>query len=137
MITSRLKTIFALSIPLFIAHGVEEILTGFYNLDAWDEWIFGLLPFASIHEAMFVTFQAMLWLLLIVAFILLLGERQRFYMLALLGVIFVFELHHPIKALIAGGYYPGLVTSLAFPILAFLFWREWLRNFARMRAANI
>lgn len=129
MITPRLKYIFGASIPLFILHGTEELLTGFYNLDQWDEWIFGLLPFVSIHQAMFATFQFMLWLLLIVAFILLLGERWRFYMLTLLGVTFVFELHHPIKALIAGGYYPGLLTSLLFPVVAFLFWREWLRVF--------
>ena len=131
MITSRLKWIFGLSIPFFIAHGIEEYLTGFYNLDQWDEWIFGLLPFASIHQAMFATFQVMLWVLLVIAFFLLLSERARFYTSVLVGIIYLFELHHPIKALLAGGYYPGLITSLAFPILAFLFWREWLRNFAK------
>lgn len=132
MITSRLKLIFGLSIPFFIAHGVEEYLTGFYNLDKWDEWIFGLLPFVSTHQAMFATFQVMLWLLLIVALVLFLGERWRFYMLALLGVIFIFELHHPVKALLTGGYYPGLVTSLAFPFLAYFFWREWLKNYRKI-----
>jgi hypothetical protein len=96
MITSKLKYIFGLSIPLFIAHGIEEYLTGFYNLDQWDEWIFGLLPFASIHQAMFATFQAMLWLLLIVALLLLTSERMRLYVLALAGFIYLFELHHPI-----------------------------------------
>lgn len=130
MITSRLKLIFGLSIPLFIAHGIEEFTTHFYNTDAWDQAIFGnLFINLSTHGATFVTFQIMLWLLLIVAFLLLLGEHWRFYMLALLGIIFVYELHHPIKALLAGGYYPGLITSLVFPILAFLFWREWLRIF--------
>ncbi len=128
MISPRLKFIFGVSIPLFILHGTEEFLTGFYNLDQWDEWIFGLLPFVSTHQAMFATFQFMFWLLLAISLILFLGERQRFYMLAILGVIFVFELHHPIKALLAGGYYPGLVTSLGFPVLAFFFWREWLRG---------
>lgn len=128
MISSRLKTIFALSIPVFIAHGIEEYFTGFYNLDHWDEWIFGLLPFTSIHEAMFATFQVMFWLLLIVSLLLLLSEKMRFHMLAFVGVIYIFELHHPIKALLAGGYYPGLITSLAFPIIAFLFWKEWLRT---------
>ena len=31
MISTRLKNIFALSIPVFIAHGPEEYFTGFYN----------------------------------------------------------------------------------------------------------
>lgn len=127
MITKRLKLIFGLSIPLFVAHGVEEIMTGFYNLDQWDEWIFGLLPLTSVHEAMFVTFQVMLWLLLLVSFVLLLGERWRFRTLALIGVIYVFELHHVIKAVSAGGYYPGLITALLFPIFAYFFWSEWLK----------
>ena len=127
MITQKLKTIFGLSVPLFVAHGIEEILTGFYNLDAWDEWIFWLLPFTSIHQAMFVTFQVMLWTLLFVSFVMLLSERWRFRMTALVGVIYVFELHHLIKAILAGGYYPGLITSLAFPVIAFFFWKEWLR----------
>jgi hypothetical protein len=131
MITPRLKLIFGLSIPLFIAHGIEEYLTGFYNLDQWDEWIFGLFSFASTHQAMFATFQVMFWILLIIAFLLLLDERTRFYTLGLLGVIYIFELHHPVKALLVGGYYPGLVTSLAFPFLAYFFWREWQRNFPK------
>jgi hypothetical protein len=127
MITHRLKYIFAASIPVFILHGIEEYFTGFYNLDKLDEWIFGLLPFVSIHQAMFATFQIMFWLLLIVSLLLLLNERAQFYILGLAGVIYVFELHHPIKALLTGGYYPGLITSLVFPIIAFLFWKEWLR----------
>jgi hypothetical protein len=132
MITSKLKYIFGLSIPLFIAHGIEEYLTGFYNLDQWDEWIFGLLPFASIHQAMFATFQAMLWLLLIVALLLLTSERMRLYVLALAGFIYLFELHHPIKAILAGGYYPGLMTSLLFPVVAYLFWKEWYQNYKKI-----
>ncbi len=129
MITSRLKFIFALSIPLFVAHGLEEIHTGFYNLDQWDEWVFGLLPFTSTHQAMFVTFQVMMWLALIAFLFSLLGERVRLYLLGFVGVIYIFELHHPIKALLAGGYYPGLITSLVFPILAYFFWMEWLKNY--------
>ncbi len=129
MITSRLKTIFALSIPLFIAHGIEEILTGFYAVDAWDAYLFQ--PFAQLplHGVMFVTFQLMLWLLLVVFLVLLLGEKWRFRLLAVIGVVYIFELHHPIKALLAGGYYPGLITSLLFPILAFFFWKEWIKNY--------
>lgn len=128
MITNKLKYIFALSIPLFMAHGVEEYLTGFYNLDQWDEWIFGLLPFTSIHQAMFATFQMMFWLLLLVSLILLFSERTRLYALGLVGVIYIFELHHLVKALLVGGYYPGLITALAFSIVAFFFWREFIKN---------
>ena len=129
MISPHLKTIFALSIPVFIAHGIEEYLTGFYNLDQWDEWIFGLLPFTSIHQSMFATFQVMFWLLLIVSLLLLLNEKVRFYLLAIVGIIYLFELHHIFKAVFAWSYYPGLITALAFPVFVVLFWKEWFRSF--------
>ena len=127
MITTRLKVLFALSIPLFIVHGIEEILTGFYAVDAWDQFLF--TPFATLspHGVMFVTFQLMFWLLLVVSLVLLSGEHWRLRMLGIIGLVYVFELHHPIKAILAGGYYPGLITSLFFPVLAYFFWKEWLR----------
>jgi hypothetical protein len=128
MITTRLKAIFALSIPLFIAHGIEEIMTGFYSVDAWDVYLFQPFAQLSLHGVMFVTFQLMFWLLLVVSLVLLSGERWRFRMLGIIGVVYIFELHHIIKAVLAGGYYPGLITSLLFPIFAYFFWKEWIRN---------
>ena len=128
MVSTRLKKIFALSIPLFIAHGTEEFVTHFYDTDAWDQAIFGnLFGNLSTHGATFVTFQIMLWLLLIISFLLLLGEKWQFRILAIAGVIYIYELHHIIKAVSVGGYYPGLITALAFPIVAYFFWREWFR----------
>jgi hypothetical protein len=132
MISKKLTTIFALSIPLFILHGIEEIATGFYNHGGWDEFLFAhqLTDAFSAYGAEFIIFQVMMLLLLVVAFLLLLGEHVRFYMLALLGVLYVFEFHHVIRAVLAGGYYPGLVTSLIFPFFAYFFWKEWIRLYA-------
>lgn len=124
--SNKLKTLFQISIGLFIAHGTEEYITGFYNLDAWDEWIFGLLPFTTIHQAMFATFQVMFWFLLIISLLLLTGKKWQFRLLAIIGVVYVFELHHIIKAVLAFSYYPGLITALGFPILAYFYWKELL-----------
>lgn len=129
MVSTRLKNIFALSIPLFIAHGIEEFATHFYDTDAWDQAIFGnLFGNLSTHGATFITFQIMLWLLLIISFLLLLGEKWQFRILAIAGVIYIYELHHIIKAVSVGGYYPGLVTALVFPVIAYFFWMEWFRS---------
>lgn len=135
MISTKLKTIFALSIPLFIAHGIEEILTGFYQVDAWDQALFAPLASLSVHGAMFVTFQFMLWLLLAVGLLMLQSERMRLYVLGVAGVVYLFELHHIVKAILAGGYYPGLITALLFPPLAYLFWKEWVRNYQLLKKA--
>lgn len=128
MISNKLKTIFALSIPLFIAHGIEEFATHFYDTDAWDQAIFGnLFGNLSTHGATFVTFQVMLWLLLIVSYLLISSEQWRFRLMFILGIIFIYELHHLYKAVMLGGYYPGLVTALLFPVIGYFYWRELLR----------
>lgn len=131
MISPRLRWIFGLSIPLFILHGIEEYVTHFYDIDAHDQAIFGILSGLSNHGATFVTFQVMLWLLLIISFLLLLGPKWQFNVLALAGLVYLYETHHIYKAIMAGGYYPGLYTAFPFLIVAFFFWREWLRIFWR------
>jgi len=126
--TSKLRNIFGLSILLFIAHGIEEFLTHFYETDAWDQAIFGsLFGNLSTHGATFVTFQVMFWLLLTISFLLLMGEKWQFRILAIAGLIYIYELHHIIKAVSEWGYYPGLITALAFPFIAILFWKEWFK----------
>lgn len=127
MITNKLKSIFAISVPVFILHGIEEFITHFYDIDTHDQAIFGLLSPLSMHGATFVTFQIMFWLLLIISFLLLMGDKYQFNTLAFVGVIYVYEFHHIIKAISVGGYYPGLYTSFIFPFLTILFWREWLK----------
>jgi len=124
MISSKLKNIFGLSIPLFIAHGLEEYLTSFYNIDPHSLFVFH--PFADmpIHQATFLLFQIMIWLLFGVAFLLLSGPKWQMRLMILLGLGYVYEMHHIIKALYVGGYYPGLITALGFPVIAFFFWRE-------------
>lgn len=134
MITNKLKYLFGLSILLFIAHGIEEISTGFYSVDAWDQFLFATyFSSLSASEAMFITFQIMIWLFFVGVFLLLLSERIRLYILALVGVIYLYELHHPIEAFVAGGYYPGLMTSLPFPVVAFFFWKEWIKNYKTIK----
>ena len=127
MISNKLKNIFALSIPLFIAHGIEEFLTHFYDIDAHDQAIFGLLSSLSNHGATFVVFQIMLWLLLIVSYLLISSEQWRFRLMFIPGIIFIYELHHLYKAVMLGGYYPGLVTALLFPVIGYFYWKELLK----------
>lgn len=127
MITRKLKLIFGLSVPIFIAHGIEEFVTHFYDSDSHSQAIFGIFSSLSNHGATFAVFQIMLWLLLIVGLLLILGGRWQFYTFSIIGVVYIYELHHIIKALTTKGYYPGLYTSLAFPIIGTLFWLEWIK----------
>ncbi len=129
MISQRLKNIFVLSIPVFIAHGLEEYLTGFYNTDSHIKFIFGYLNTLPNPQATFLLFQIMLWLALIVFAFLISNGKWRLGLMVIPGLIYIYELHHIFKAFSVGKYYPGLITALVFPIIVFLFWKELLKNY--------
>ena len=129
MITSKLKNIFLLSIPLFIAHGLEEILTGFYNVDSHVAFMFGKLATMPTTQALFILFQIMIWLILIIGYLLLLGPKWQLRLMFIPGIVFIYELQHLYKAFEVDGYYPGLITAVPLYIVGFLFWKELIKNY--------
>ena len=129
MITQKLKTIFYISIPLFIAHGLEEYFNGFYNIDWSTKLIFGFLNDMPVPQATFLVFQIMLWLVLIVFALLISSEKWRMRLMFVPAIIFLVELHHPWSVITSGGYYPGAVTAVPLLIIGFLYWKELIKNF--------
>ncbi|MBI4118344.1 MAG: HXXEE domain-containing protein [Parcubacteria group bacterium] len=129
MISQKLKTIFYISIPLFIAHGLEEYVTGFYNIDPIFKFFFSYFDAMSIPQATFLLFQIMLWLTLILLALVITNAKWQLWLLGFVGLIYIFELHHFFEALRFGEYYPGMVTATAFPVIGFLFWKELIKNF--------
>ena len=125
--TTKLQKLFLLSIPLFIAHGLEEILTGFYNIDSQVDFWFGGLNSLPTPQATFILFQIMIWLILIIGYLLLLGPKWQLRLMFIPGMVFVYELYHLYKAVMVGGYYPGLITALLFPVIGDFYWRELLK----------
>lgn len=129
MISQKLKTIFFISIPVFVAHGLEEYFNGFYNADPIFKFFFHYFDAMPIPQATFLLFQIMLWVALIIFAFLLLSEKWRLRLMIIPGLIYILELHHFLEALVSAGYYPGAITAIAFPIIGFLFWKELLKNF--------
>ena len=129
MISQKLKTIFFISIPFFIAHGLEEFFNSFYNIDWSTKIVFGFLNEMSVPQATFLVFQIMLWLALIVFALLISNEKWRLRLMLLPGIIFLVELHHPWSVIASLDYYPGAITSIPLLIIGFLFWKELLKNF--------
>ena len=125
---SRLKKIFLASALLFIAHGIEEYLTGFYQVDPQFAFIFKPLFSMSVPQASFLLFQITLGITFILTAILLINEKWRIRLLILPGFFLFYEVHHIIRALGDGGYYPGLVTAILLPVLGIVFWKELLVN---------
>ena len=128
MISSKLKKLFYISIPLLIIHGLEELFNGFYNIDWSTKLVFGFLYEMPVPQATFWVFQIMLWLALIVVAFLIASEKWRSRLMLLPGIIFIVELHHPWSAITSWGYYPGLISSIPVLIIGFLFWKELLAN---------
>ncbi|MDQ3075790.1 MAG: HXXEE domain-containing protein [bacterium] len=129
MITQKLKNIFLLSTFLLILHGLEEIFTGFYKNDSHVAFIFGKLATLPTMQALFILFQIMLWLMLVISYLFLLGPKWHLRLMFIPGLVFVYELHHLYQALSVGGYYPGLLTAIPIYITGFFFWRELLKNY--------
>ena len=128
--SQKLKILFYISIPLFVIHGLEEILNGFYNVDWSTKLAFGFLYGMPVPQATFWVFQIMLWLTLIVFAFLISSEKWRLRLMFLPGIIFIVELHHLWSAITSWSYYPGLISSIPVLIIGFLFWKELLKNFA-------
>jgi hypothetical protein len=129
--SDRLKKLFLFSTFLWIAHGVEELATGLYAVDSHVHFMFGFVNSLTPIHAAFLVFQFMLWLMLVLAYLLMLGPKWQLRLMIIPGLVLVYELHHWYKAIEVGGYYPGLITALAFPIVAFFFWKELVTNFKR------
>ncbi len=66
----------------------------------------------------------------VVSFFLVLSEQWRLRMMAVLGVVYIVELHHVAQAVIEWSYYPGLITAIPPVIIGFFFWRELKKIYA-------
>ncbi len=122
---NKFELIFLVLTSVFIIHGLEEYLTEFYKIDWSYRLIFGNL---SDIPQIFLAYQASLWLLLLLTYVLLKRGKRISWLLIVLGVMSVFELQHVYAAIVSQSYYPGLITSLFFPIVGFFFWKELLKK---------
>ena len=123
MLTKKTKILFlALSI-LFVFHGIEEYITGFYNIDKIFQQVFWFIGGMTVSQASFLIFQIFFWLLLLVVNILLFFPKSNFLVYFFL-LITIFELHHLLESLINWSYYPGLFTSILFPVLGYLIYKN-------------
>ena len=132
MISTKLKKIILFTLLLIYAHGIEEMLMGFWKVDSvvmtWNKYL------TSIPQAVYYASHIPFWFFVTSIFFLILGGKWTLRVLALFGVIFVFELHHVFGAIfISHGYYPGLITAIFYPVVGFFYWKELLNNFNENR----
>lgn len=123
MNSNKLRRIFGLSIPVFVIHGLEEYFHEFYNIDSHVEFV--LMGFGS-YQIAFLIFQLVFWLSLVLASIFF--QRLPRAVIVLIGLVYIYELSHLIKAIEVGGYYPGLISASVLYIAAFFYLKELAKN---------
>ena len=124
-----MQKIFLLSIVLFIVHGIEELATGFYNVD----WSF-LLVFGKLGgnlSVIFIIYQLILYILLWLAYTLVARGKWVRVLSSIVGSVMLLELQHLYEVVVTGKYYPGAYTAVLFPIVGFFFWKELVNNYKK------
>jgi len=125
MISQKLINIFAFSIPVFISHGLEEYFTGLYNFDSFYQ------SFSNPKMVFVIVVLVLGNVSLIIAYTLVRKNKWVFGLSVALGLLLIFELTHVYEAVKLGGYYPGLITFFAFPIIAIFLGKELLNNYKK------
>lgn len=126
MASRKLKTIFLISLLLIYLHGFEEIIVGFSSSDSFI--MYGSRYFGTTPEVFYWIFHIIYWLLLPILFILFHSKRVGLFLMTLFSIVFIFELHHILKAIVAGDYYPGAITAIFYPIIGFFFWKQLIKD---------
>ena len=125
----KLKFLLLVVIILFYLHGIEEILTNFYLTDPLNRYFAN--KFQIDLRIPYYSFNIALWVILPFCYFLFSNKNWIKGLLGIIGVVMIFEFDHLIRAVMAWSYYPGLYTSLLFPVLSIFYWKEyfqWLKN---------
>jgi len=130
MLPKRFQLILLISLLLNYLHGLECVIAKFYEIQP--DFYFFTEYFHSIHEGVYFVLHGSFWVYILLAYLLLKGGKWVFIPLALYGTIFVSEIHHFVRGVMIMKYYPGLVTSLFFPIVGIFYWTEVVRLWRKM-----
>lgn len=136
MVSQRLRKILLISIFVFFFHGIEEYLTGFYNIDSTFRAFVVLFDPMSLPQDTFLLLQATVLLLLLMLFLVTSSNKKTtLSLMTLVGVAYVLESSHFIEAIKVRGYYPGLITAFLFIPIGFYFWNELIKEWRKALVA--
>ena len=121
MISQKLKNIFAISIPIFIIHGLEEYFTGLYAVDPFYQL------FSNPKLIFVIIVLIFLNIILVISYILIQKNKWTLGLFVLFELLLVYELTHIYMAVKVGGYYPGFITALIFPVITVFVGKELIK----------
>lgn len=127
MLSKKIQNLFLISAILFVAHGLEEYFTGFYQVDSLFYFVFKYFDHMSVFQAIFLLFQIMLWILLAISYMLIFKKDWLLGLVALPAIACITEIHHIVKAAIRWAYYPGSITAVILLVVGYFYWKELLK----------
>lgn len=125
---------FIIILPLHLA---EQFLTGLdelYELKSQLAVIYGWFSNPDYVTVAFVGIVVMLVFLL--AYGILIGGRPRLIAMGIFAFSGCVEIHHVVKTIIHGAYFPGAVTAIPFVALGLLLMRAIVREFRKTSSAS-
>ena len=122
MVSKNLRKLFLFSIPLFIAHGIEEYITGFYT---FDPLLFGHL--GSLSKPLYILSKIALIAVALTVYLFILDKKFAFIVAILWGLLLAFEIEHLYRAVSLHMYTSGLFTGILLVILGIFYWKELIR----------
>lgn len=135
MVSDKLKNYFFISIPFFVAHETEELVTAFWEVDPLTNFVASF--FADIPQALFIAWNFEFLLFLIIIALLLRGEMWILRIFTVFGLLFLLEFGHLVRVFLYFEYYPGMITAFPLLIIGFFFWKELVRCYRIVGAHSI
>ena len=129
----RLHKLFGWAIVLLWVHMAEQLMFGLDELYELQTAYAGFASlFSSADLAAVVGVTIVTSMVFIFCYGLMLGGRAALAVFTYFGLEFMFELHHVVKTILHGEYFPGAVSAIALGTLGYLVLKQvWtLRNSA-------
>ena len=114
-----MNRLLAIVLAFYLPHLLEEAITGMHD-DPWIVAAYAPLAHLGARHAAYLVFQITFALGLVVTLLYAHGGSARRWVMGLLGLALLAEMHHPLRALVALSWNSGLATSLPLPFVAAL-----------------
>ncbi|MDP3941342.1 MAG: HXXEE domain-containing protein [bacterium] len=133
MVSKSLKKIFLFTLLLIYLHGIEEVMGGFPQIDSFMQ--LGGSYFKITPEQFYWVSHILWWVLIPIMYIFFQKKKFAIFLFSFFGLFFFVELHHIVRAILLRGYYPGVLTAIAYSVIGVVYWRElindWKKNYVR------
>ena len=125
----KLQTLFIIAPILGVLHMLEQWFFGLSQAFGDVKMLFNNLTtfFETIDKAIVFLVTVFVFLWLMTTYLLLRGGKWQPIVVIFFSIIFISEIHHPLRAFLTMSYYPGSITGLIFFFLGIMLLKESIK----------